>query len=66
MLIALLMFLGLCAALWLGNMRTTCGSRVRRSLRFMFLNKADLVKDALKKYYREYYPSRALEVSLTH
>ena len=34
---------------------------LRRFPPFMFLNKADLVKDAVKKYYREYYPSRVLE-----
>ena len=35
--------------------RTTDGSRVRRSSRFIFLNTVDLIEDAVKKYSREYY-----------
>src|SRR5467141_868757 len=51
--------LGLCAALRLGNLRATCGSLVRRSCFVFFLIDRDLAQTR-KKYYREYYPSRAL------
>ena len=44
-----------CATLRFRDACATDGSRVRRSLPFMFLNNADLAEDAAKKYYREYY-----------
>ena len=59
--IALLMFPSACAARQLRKVRTSFGSRVRRSLPCMFLIDADLAQGPGKKYYREYYRSQRFE-----